>query len=256
MDNLKQFLQDNVHQLGNDMPSKKIWMNIANELNMGQKSPQKSISPIVFLVFKYAVSACIIALAGIGIWHLSHQNNQQQIVYVDSLNNNKQAQVDSDFALFQSHDTPLTILHSTANNTVEAAIQNDNSVENQKKYLVGNKATNNNGILQIKYVDSQFNQMISIQKTSINTTPIFTESPVYFEEFKIGYKQIELDEKNIKQDIIKLGFTNELLEQLININQQKLNLLKMLQAEINKTNIRFKQNRSHLDTVKIYYIQI
>jgi hypothetical protein len=30
----------------------------------------------------------------------------------------------------------------------------------------------------------------------------------------------------------------------------------MLQTEINKTNIRFIQNRNHLDTDKVYYIQI
>jgi negative regulator of sigma E activity len=255
MDNLKKYLQENSHQFGDDMPSKRIWKNVVNEINVDNTSSKNNVSPLIFIIFKYAVAACVIALAGIGVWHLSHQNANQQIVYVDSLNN-KQVQVDSDYANVQSPDTPFTVLHSIATNTVENNISTDNSKENNNRFLVSNNTTNNNGLVQVRYVDSQFNQMISVQKSAINSTPIFTESPEYFKEFKVGYKQIEQDEKNIKQDISKFGFTDELLEQLININQHKLNLLKMLQTEINKTNIRFKQNRNQLDSAKMYYIEI
>jgi hypothetical protein len=97
--------------------------------------------------------------------------------------------------------------------------------------------------------------MISIQKNAINSTPIFTKSLVILKNSKLFKTKLKLIKK-YKIRYCKLGFTNELLEQLININQQKLNLLKMLQTEINKTNIRFIQNRNHLDTEKVYYIQI
>lgn len=54
------------------------------------------------------------------------------------------------FAAYQSPDTPLTILHSTVNNAVEAAMQNDDASEKRNTYLVGNNTIKNNGLVQVK----------------------------------------------------------------------------------------------------------
>jgi hypothetical protein len=67
---------------------------------------------------------------------------------------------------------------------------------------------------------------------------------------------MERDEQNIKRDIRKGGLTDELLDQLINVYQQKLNMLKQLQNEIHKTNNRFKQNRGPVDSTKPYFLNI
>ena len=82
------------------------------------------------------------------------------------------------------------------------------------------------------------------------------ESADYFNDFKIQIKQMELDEKVIKSDIAKHGMNDVLLDQLINVYQQKLNVLKQLQIEMNKTNNRFKQNRGPVDSVKTYFLNL
>ena len=85
---------------------------------------------------------------------------------------------------------------------------------------------------------------------------MYAETPEYFNDFKIQIKQIEKDEKAIKSDIAKRGMTDELLDQLINIYEQKLNTLKQLQIEMNKTNNRFKQNRGPVDSTRTYFLNI
>ncbi len=53
--------------------------------------------------------------------------------------------------------------------------------------------------------------------------------PSYFKDFKLQMQQMEKDEKQIKVFISKNGMTDELLDQLINVYQQKLTMLKQLQ---------------------------
>ena len=85
---------------------------------------------------------------------------------------------------------------------------------------------------------------------------MYAETPDYFNDFKVQIKQMERDEKQIKADIGKRGLNDELLDQLINLYQQKLNTLKQLQIEMNKTNNRFKQHRGPVDTTHTYFLNI
>jgi cell division septum initiation protein DivIVA len=50
--------------------------------------------------------------------------------------------------------------------------------------------------------------------------------------------------------------TDELLDQLINVYQQKLTMLKQLQNEMQKLNTRYKQNRESIDTAKTYFLNL
>lgn len=85
---------------------------------------------------------------------------------------------------------------------------------------------------------------------------MFGESSDYFTDFKIQINQLEKDEKSIKAEIVKRGLSDQLLNQLMNIYQIKLNTLKQLQLEMNKINNRIKQNRAPVDSVKTYFINI
>ena len=49
---------------------------------------------------------------------------------------------------------------------------------------------------------------------------------------------------------------SELLDQLINLYQQKLNTLKQLQTEMNKTNTRYKQSRGPVDSTRTYFLNL
>jgi hypothetical protein len=85
---------------------------------------------------------------------------------------------------------------------------------------------------------------------------MYAETPEYFKDFKLQLKQIDKDEKGIKSDITHNGMNSELLDQLINLYQQKLSLLKQMQLEMNKTNNRYKQNRAQVDSTKSYFIKL
>jgi hypothetical protein len=67
---------------------------------------------------------------------------------------------------------------------------------------------------------------------------------------------MDRDEQQVRKDIRTYGLTNEFLEQLINVYQQKLNLLKSLQAEINKMNNKIRGNQSPSVKTEVHYLNI
>jgi hypothetical protein len=105
-------------------------------------------------------------------------------------------------------------------------------------------------------IENSFNQIINLQRARINTTPLKAESPAYFEDFSVEIVQMEKEEHTIKREIKKHGLTNELLNQLINIFQQKINVLKQLQKEMQKTNNRYQQGRTPIEASKVYFLSI
>ena len=258
MDKLQKYLTQNADVLGDDMPSPKVWMGISNSLKKEINNPiklKKRSSKIVLIIAKYAVAACIMALAGFGGWVLLISKNESK----EPINVAKQQRIliDTEHTVPTSADTPLTVIENVASKIITAFGDNKKINANSKSFKCKEESViSGTGFIQVKNVDSQFQQIINVQKNKINNTPLFAEKPTYFKDFVVSFKQMEKDENNLKKDIVILGFTDELLDQLINVHQQKLNLLKLLQTEINKTNIRFKQNRYLIDTVKAYFIKI
>ncbi len=253
MDEFKTYLQQSSKDLDIDRPRDLVWQNISKELN--------ATRPIVALVYiKWAVAACVIALAGFGGYMLLTK---------PAVSNNLPNQVVKAVpkALYNDSDNEATRLQSqnseqlVASNAImaKATIQNAKS-KNQdlKKSLNPSPQTSNlpTTLSALEQVETSFTQVINLQKAKVNTTPLIAESPGYFSDFAIEVKRMERDEQNIKRDIRKNGLTDELLDQLINVYQQKLNVLKQLQNEIHKTNNRFKQNRGPVDSTKPYFLNI
>ncbi len=251
MDELKKYLQTNASHFEEDIPDARVWQNIKHQIQ-----PPKKNQALIFSIAKYCVAACVVFLAGIGVWHLLQKtqytedfSKTNQLAIIDS--NHKK---DSELVTQETIDTPFAVITSTTKNIAKKLL-----LDTQK--FVGNTINNSfeispAGFIQVRSIDSQFSQVINIQRNIINQTPLFAESPAFFKDFISSYQQIENDEKSVKKDITKIGLSNDLLEQLINVNQQKLNLLKLLLTEINKTNNRFKQNRNLIDTMKTYFIEI
>ena len=252
MDELKKYLQTNVSYLEEYTPDTKVWQNIKQQIK-----PTKKKYALMFSIAKYSTAACVTFLAGIGAWHLLHNSPQNegfprtnQIAIIDS-----NGQKDNDTVTPETVDTPFAIIKSTTKNIARKLLLDTQAFVTSNAISTVFE-TPINGFVQIKSIDSQFNQAINIQKKIISQTPVYAESPAFFKDFISSYHQMENDEIVVKKDIVKIGLTPDLLEQLINVNQQKLNLLKLLLGEINKTNIRFKQNRNLLDTIKTYFVEI
>lgn len=263
MDEFKKHIQQNIHLINDDEPSPQVWNKIKSSIHN-----EKNIAPLVninttknniFNLLKYAVAACIIGLAAVGVFHLTNNNtaksdnnivsNQPPKTIENIVKNDTQQNI-------VETDTPIAVLQTVAKTFIKAVTHNIINDDTMNAFIGSSKPNDDENFVQVKSIDSQFNNVIALQKNVINNTPIFAENVTYFNGFVHDFKQMEKDEKQVKKDIAKMGFNNELLSQLINVYQQKLDLLKTFQTEINKTNIRFKQNRNLIDSSKMYYITI
>ena len=237
MDELKKYLQSKKDQLESDGPSEKVWEGILDSIN----APVKSM-----LLRNWSIAASVIVLAGIGILLLNRSNqNTTPIVrstikeiapsnLADKDSKTKIVSVDKNEItkpLNFPAASPITTIHT---------IQELNSRDESK----------------LSSMEASFTQVINLQKARISTTPLYAESPIYFSEFNIQLHQMEKDEAQIKTYIKKNGMSDELLDQLINVYQQKLNMLKQLQTEMQKLNSRYKQNRPAVDTLKTYFLNL
>lgn len=248
MDELKKYLQSNTEKLDLDEPGEALWEQIRGELPVAKKTP------VIMLVTRWAVAACILVLAGIGTWTVL-KNDPATI------------QPGNTVAKTTTQQQPVTPQpeNTQPENTV-ATNQPDNLLAKTEKNLHRAKtripetkpASNNNAaaLQMLNEVETSFTQVINLQRARVSTMPMYAETPAYFNDFKVQIKQMERDEKQIKSDISKRGLNDELLDQLINLYQQKLNTLKQLQIEMNKTNNRFKQSRGPVDTTHTYFLNI
>ncbi len=247
MDEFKQYIQNNKAQLDSDEPSPLLWNNIEQKI----KPIQKAV-PVITLL-RWTVAACLIVLAGIGSWYLLNQPktaklNQNSLVTNETIIKKITPSIIDTIKgvnpdLLASNNTKK-VVRSTMNSSTKNKPQFDNSaiLEVEKNTL--------------KNFESSFVQVINLQKARISTMPMYAETAEYFKDFNIQIKLMENEEKTIKATIAKRGINNDLLDQLINLYQQKLTVLKQLQLEMNKTNNRYKQNRGPIDTTRAYFLSI
>lgn len=94
----------------------------------------------------------------------------------------------------------------------------------------------------LEAVEDNYANVISYQLEKVSKTPIYTEDAGYFHVFKKQWFDLQKDEQKVKQDVRMYGLNDNVVNQLIQLYQQKLWLLKELQTEINKMNIRAQQH--------------
>jgi hypothetical protein len=246
MDELKKYLQQHIDKLDVDEPGERVWEQIRTELPIAKKTVT------IQLITRWAVAACVLVLAGIGTWSLlkngqGHEQAAQPIAQVS----NKPADSTPKEAATQGTEPKET--------PVKELIASNSPSKEQTKPAGAKKipAANSNASLRLlNDVESSFIQVINLQRARVSSTPMYAETPAYFNDFKVQIKQMEHDEKQIKADIAKQGLNDELLDQLINLYQQKLNTLKQLQIEMNKTNNRYKQHSGPVDSTHTYFLNI
>lgn len=248
MDELKKYLQSHRDQLGSEEPSDQVWMGIKDNI-----APEKIIS--MNLMTRWIVAASVILLAGIGIWqnYQPSKTTEPLVKQVPSIEHAEPSSASSNII-------------DTISKSITAALKvpEKKLAENRRTFPSATPITTIHTVNELSNADeskmemmeSSFTQVINLQKARISSTPLYAESPSYFKDFPLQMKQMEKDEKQIKIDIRKNGMNDQLLDQLINVYQQKLNMLKLLQTEMQKLNTRYKQNRVAVDTVKTYYLHL
>lgn len=250
MDKFKEYIQQHAKELEVDEPSPKVWNNIRSKQVAEPKPTAK-----VFSMLRYAVAACIIALAGIGVWHLVNTNDN--VVIANAVP--KQEQTKPVENATENEDTFAIIPEIAKTDNHPTDINNNSTNENKKG--ANRKSTPSNKpeppqMGMVRYVENSFMQVINIEKQRVNSSPLYAESPAYFNDFKNRMMQMDNDEKLLRKDIKENGPDSHMIDQLINIYQQKLNLLRQLQTEMNKLNNRYKQNKPASDSLGTYFLNI
>jgi hypothetical protein len=247
MDPFKKYIQENREAVDTDAPRPIVWERIEKELPV----PAKTIP--IKRILTWSAAACVVVLAGVGISRFAR--NETRVTSSIKLRDTSYGL--QNIASSKLRDTGYGLRDVASNIKTETRIPNPVSrIPNPVSRNPNPVSRNPNPESSINALEASFIQVINLQKARISTTPMYAESAAYFNDFKVEMRQMEKDEAQIKKDITTKGMTNELLDQLINIYQQKLNMLKQLQLEMNKTNNRYKQNRASVDTVRTYFLSI
>lgn len=238
MDDFKKYLQENRSALDVEEPSPAIWKRIERQ------EPVKK-TRVVVLMTRWVAAACILVLAGIGVWSI-----------VNDTTTPESSNLTAATKTITPVEQPVETIPETESIITTKELSASAKKETKKKESPNTAAAKRQDLMIMNNIESSFKQVINLQRDKVSTTPMFGESSDYFTDFKIQINQLEKDEKGIKAEIVKRGMSDQLLNQLINIYQIKLNTLKQLQLEMNKINNRIKQNRAPVDSVKTYFINI
>ncbi len=244
MDELKKYLQKHAPELDGDEPGPGVWENIARETT----APKKPATILVFT--RWAAAACILVLAGIGTWHIINDNRKTENPVVLAKTGIEKKIIVPEPVQKETIEEPET------NTIAKTSIQSHPNKPKPNNPINQNPVNSESTLEVLSNVENSFTQVINLQRERISSMPMYAETPAYFNDFSIQIRQMEKDEKTIKSDIAKRGMTDESLNQLINLYQQKLNILKQLQIEMNKTNNHFKQNHSPVDSTRTYFLNI
>ena len=239
MDELKKYIQSHQAQLEKEEPSPMIWESIQESLQPPvKKMPLRS----------WAIAASLILIAGSSILFLRNSNQENTSIVKTNLHEQNRP-------IEKSIEAP-TQMPITASNQTHQEKPTNFPAASIITTIHSVKELNTEDQSKMVSTEASFSQVINLQKARISTTPLYAESPKYFSAFQNQLQEMEKDEKQIKSYIKKNGMSDELLDQLINVYQQKLNLLKQLQNEMQKLNTRFKQNRPAVDTLKTYFLNL
>jgi len=281
MDEFKKYLKENQEQLNTDEPSPLIWDKVQQRVKAQSEhgfpkiidesqSENLDSTTKVFSVRKlmqWSAAACVLGLAGIGVWYLLNDESavkplqEQVVINEEKLNStplNSRSNSFNNSTSNRNLDQVVVATESSApaSNTTQPILNKPTPSIQRRTASINTSNNNNNAMTAFSNMESGFTQIINLQKGKISTTPMYAESASYFNEFKAQIIQLEQEEKQIKKEIAKKGLTDHQLDQLINLYQYKLTVLKQLQLEMNKTNNRYKQNRGPVDSTRAYFINI
>jgi len=205
----------------------------------------KPKTPVLRIVWRRVAAACLLTGISIGVITFI-KKPAEKIAAITSTNLN------SSFMAYT--ETTLPIKKDTIKNIVYPK-------QKTEKNLAGNnkkpeKSTPIDPYELLNSFEHNYSQLAKLQLRAIRNTPVLRETQNYFSDFKKTLKQMDLDESAIRKNIKENGLSNVLLEQLINIYQEKIALLKTLQNEINEMNEKIKQNHTSADSIAPNFINI
>jgi hypothetical protein len=249
MDNLKEYLLHHKADLDVDSPASDGWEKI--ETKMSERSGYLSW-------VKYAVAACVIVLAGAGLWMVTKNNKKEPVVVNRGALSGKEKGGDSLPKEEKTAEAGRPEKKEGAGQSEETAAaggQVKRAGEERKRHKA--RAPKPGEVSDaVADVDRSYSKLIDFELRKLRTTPLYAENGSYFSFYTEQLKQMDLDERAVRNDIKTYGLTGVFLEQLINVYQQKLTLLKNLQTEINKMNNKVRGKQGPSGKPEVYYLNI
>lgn len=234
MDELKKYLQQSAKNMDLDAPGKDVWQRIQST-----KAGKKKVT-VYALLFRTAAAACIITVAYVGIRNYLVTTPTKIEITVTAQKENA--------------ITPGKPVNNSTIDTVAAIDIITTAVKPVITKKAVKKLSQPEQLLQS--FENNYAKLVALQLNTIRSTPVYNETEDYFDGLKKQFRQAEADENDTKSTIKKQGLTDELLEQMIAIYQQKINLLKTLQNQITLINKKVKENHITTDSLKKSYINI
>lgn len=248
MDKFKKHLQENAEGLDCESPSTSILENVRIHMERDRRSIFRRLRQN-----RYLRAACIIGIlaAAISVFLIRTRRkeiNPTKIVLTSKTRVPQQQSTEilnsrtKDGTKEEKHGTEQN--KSLAKKPVKKVVVNDPEEDFPSEKASMPQELENE-------MDFAINRYVKI----INTTPLLAESPTYFDYFVQEYKRIDKAKSAIEESIQKHGVSDVLFQQLVNIGQQKLKILKDLEKEIRKIN-SFYQERAGLRGTEPNYIQL
>lgn len=252
MDNFKQHIRSQRDDMDMDMPADAVWEGIAAE----QRAKK---GKLVRMIRGYAAAACITALAIWGLLLFSRHKAVDPAGDVVRTNQNCVSSKQSGHLQIVPEDSAGPAKASNVQIVpaeVKAALAAVKKQPLKKTMPPQPDQTKTRSAEIVNELQNNYSRLVNMQISKLNKMPIYTVAPGYFNTYKIQLKQLDEDEAALKKDIRQQGLNGLLLEKLININQQKLNLLKTLQSEISKINNQVKTTGPGIDSIKTSFLNI
>ena len=225
MDNLKKYLKEHREELDTDTPRDAVWMKIKEASVV-----KKKIIPAKMII-RYAAAAAVLVIVIFSIKLMNKPSGQ--------IAKHDQPEMQKINPVVQPIDTTKPLLDPVINEN-EIAVSKEN-----KKHRVDDRYA------MLNSLEVSFKEVVQLQVKSIRNTAVHAEDPDYFSGFKTELQITDAEEMSIRNAVKKYGMDDKLLEQLIDVYQHKLNVLKSLRNEINKMNGRASQ-----DSIGNYYLDI
>jgi len=235
MDKLKEYLLSHQAELDVDPPANDCWENIASKLRPGPGFSRR--------VIWYAAAACVIALAGAGLWMVMQGKKGSADIAKHVTEG-----VEKGAANGVAHGPKVDVGQGPAKGGAEEAGGRRHKARARRRPAERPD--------EIEAIDKSYSSLIDYQLKKLRATPLYAEDGHYFSFYTEQFKQMDRDEQQVRNDIKTYGLTGEFLEQLINVYQQKLNVLKNLQTEINKMNNKVREKQSPSGKAEVHYLNI
>ncbi len=231
MDELKKYLRDHRADLDVEAPPRtELWQSIQQQVDVRRK-------PVMKPVYKWVAAAGLILMAGAATY-LVWMNKPGAMVQVEPAAAEQPIpEIDGRADSSELAISPLpgeVIAERPGPETVRQSDPVPSKHRKNTRPAISKKRT------IIDELQENYATIINSRLKKLESTPIHVESANYFHAFKKQWIDMEKDEEKLKENIGVYGVNDMVLEQFIQLYQQKLLLLKQLQDEINKMN-----NRAH-----------